>query len=434
MNVLLFGHGGREHALAEAFARSPKISGLCSYMRCRNPGIEFFSKNNCIGDYGDAEKIKNFARENKIDFSFIGPELPLSLGVVDILKGMGIPSVGPTKKLSRLESSKSFTRDLLEKYKISGNPRFKIFSSEIGIADFMEELGGFVIKADGLKSGKGVKVSGEHLANIDEGMQYARECLLDGRVVIEEKLEGEEFSLQCFADGMNISPAPLVQDHKRAYEGDAGPNTGGMGSYSDKNHLLPFLKNEHKEAALEITKKVLLAIKEETGEFYQGIMYGGFMLTARGVRLIEYNARLGDPEAINILPILKTDLADLSLAIINQKLDGLKVEFENKATVCKYLAPAGYPDNPIENGAVDFSAIPKTARLYYASATKKGKEIIFGASRGAAILGIGENIEEAEAIAEAGASAVAGNIFYRKDIGTKKIIEKRMGHIKNLGI
>src|SRR3989338_5139739 len=360
-------------------------------MKSKNPGIFPLSKNIEIGSYSDLEKIKEFAGENEIDFAFIGPEDPLSFGVVDALRDIGIESIGPTKLMARLETSKSFTRELLQKYNIDGNPNFKAFNKNNSdeIKDFMNELEGVVVKPDGLTGVKGVKVQGDHFNTKNEALDYCREVLeTHPAVIVEEKLDGEEFSLQCLTDGKTVIATPPVQDHKRAYENDLGSNTGGMGSYSCENHLLPFLKKEHVNAALEITKKVAKAINEETGLYYKGVMYGGFILTKDGVKLIEYNARFGDPEAMNVLPLLKTDFASVCQSIIVQELNRIRVEFEKKATVCKYAVPKGYPDKPLKNEKI-FVEKPKNAKIYYASVEQKEDGLYMTGSRAIAFLGIG---------------------------------------------
>lgn len=434
MNILLIGNSGRAHALAEAFGRSPQKPKLFSYMSAKNPGVAKLSHEIEIGKYDDLSAIKSFAQGKEIDFAFIGPEAPLAAGTADLLEEMNISCVGPKKVLAQLETSKSFTRDLLSKYNIEGNPKFKVFNSEEGLKEFLERLDGqFVVKADGLKGGKGVKVVGDHLQGIEDGLEYAKECILsDGKVVIEEKFVGEEFSLQCLTDGITVVPTPAAQDHKRAYVGDKGPNTGGMGSYSDADHLLPFLKQEDVEKALEITKEVVKALKEETGEYYKGVVYGGFILTKDGVKLVEYNARFGDPEAMNILPILKTDLVEICRVIGNQTLDQINVEFKNKATVCKYTVPEGYPENPLKGEEIDISQVPDDVKMYFASVSDEDGKLLMSSSRAVAFVGIADNLEEAEKIAQKGVESAKGKIFYREDIGTKELIQKRIEHAEQL--
>ena len=212
-----------------------------------------------------------------------------------------------------------------------------------GVSDFLKKLGdNYVVKYDGLAGGKGVKVSGDHLKNHHDAIEYCDNLIQKGSTfLIEEKFIGEEFSLMSFCDGTNIKHMPAVQDHKRAYDGDLGPNTGGMGSYSDQNLSLPFLKDSDIKEAQSINRETLKALKEHFKEDYKGILYGGFMATTNGIKLIEYNARFGDPEAMNVLSILKTDLVEICEHIINGSLDKIDIQFENKATVCKYAVPEG---------------------------------------------------------------------------------------------
>jgi|TARA_B100001964_G_scaffold245254_1_gene331046 phosphoribosylamine--glycine ligase len=430
MNILLIGNGAREHVVAETLKKNKAVK-LYSFMKSKNPGIASLSEDVLVGSYSDLDGIKDFAEKNKIDFAFIGPEDPLNNGVVDALKDIGIDAVGPTKSMARLETSKSFTRELLKKYDIEGNIKFKVFSKADGINGFLDEIDEVVVKPDGLTGGKGVKVQGDHFNTKEEAAEYCKEVLEnDSSVIVEEKLDGEEFSLQCLTDGKTVVGAPVAQDHKRVYDDDKGPNTGGMGSYSCENHLLPFLKKEHVDKALEITKKVADAIYQETGLYYKGVMYGGFILTKEGIKLLEYNARLGDPEAMNVLPLLKTDFAAICQAIIVQELDRVKVEFEKKATVCKYVVPEGYPENPVKNEKITVK-IPEKTRIYYASVDQKEDGLYMTGSRAIAFLGIGNNLDEAEKVVEESVCNVKGKVFHRKDIGTKGLIEKRIKHVKS---
>lgn len=435
MKILLLGNGAREHVIAETFKRNKDVK-LYSFMKAKNPGIASLSEDVMVGPYSDLDAIKEFAKKNNIDFAFIGPEDPLNNGVVDVLQDIGINAIGPTKLLARLETSKSFTRNLLKKYNIDGNPKFKIFNKENvnEIDDFLNDIDGIVVKPDGLTGGKGVRVQGDHFQTKDEALEYCKEVLeTHDAVIVEEKLDGEEFSLQCLTDGKTVIATPPVQDHKRAFVDDKGPNTGGMGSYSCENHLLPFLKKEHVDKALEITKKVANAIYEETGIYYKGVMYGGFILTKDGVKLIEYNARFGDPEAMNVLPLLKTDFVGICQAIIVQELGRVKVKFEKKATVCKYVVPEGYPDKPAKDEKIEIENVPKEVKMYYSSVDQKDDGLYMTGSRAIAFVGIGDNLEEAEKIAQEAVSCVKGKVFFREDIGTKELIENRIKHMDSLG-
>ncbi len=436
--ILLIGNGAREHAMAEALKRSQHNPQLFSFMKGNNPGIAALSEKVFLGTYSDLQAIGSFARENRIDFAVVGPEDPLNNGVVDALRGLGIPAVGPSKRLAQLETSKSFTRNLLSKYGIPGNPKFRVFTSLDGIADFLNELDGIVVKPDGLTGGKGVMVQGDHFQTREEALRYCREFLAEhSSVIIDEKLEGEEFSLQCITDGKTVAATPPVQDHKRRFEDDKGPNTGGMGSYSCEDHVLPFMTRRDVAEGLDITRRVAEAIYRETGEYYKGVMYGGFMITKNGLRLLEYNARFGDPEAMNILPLLRTDFVDLCRAVIDGTLDKLSVEFEKKATVCKYIVPRGYglpkdhPDAGSTSAKIEVGDVGG-ARLYYASVDRRADGLYMSSSRAIGVVGIADTLDEAEGIAEKAVQAVKGPVAHRPDIGTRPLIEKRIQHMKKI--
>jgi phosphoribosylamine--glycine ligase len=437
-NVLLVGNGAREHALAEAILRSPQKPRLFSFMKANNPGIASLSEQIKLGSYSDLSAITGFALENKVEFAVIGPEDPLNNGVVDALAQSGVPAVGPTKSLARLETSKSFTRNLVDKYNISGNPRFRVFTALDGVEAFLNELEGIVIKPDGLTGGKGVLVQSDHFASRSEALILCRQILAQSSsLIVEEKFDGEEFSLQCLCDGTTVVATPLVQDHKRRFDGDRGPNTGGMGSYSMPDHLLPFLKPQDLQDGLNITRQVAAALLQETGSPYRGVMYGGFIATKNGVKLLEYNARFGDPEAMNVLPLLKTDFVEICRHVIAGTLNKLKIEFEHKATVCKYVVPKGYglpadhPDAASSRAKINVGDVGG-ARLYYSSVDKKEDGLYLSSSRAIGIVGIADNLDDARKIAEEGVKAVQGPVAFRDDIGTRELIQKRIDHMKRL--
>jgi phosphoribosylamine--glycine ligase len=265
-------------------------------------------------------------------------------------------------------------------------------------------------------------------------LKFVRECLAGGHssVVLEEKLIGVEFSLMAFADGEHLEFMPVVQDHKRAYEGDEGPNTGGMGTYTDVNHLLPFLTIKDVEMACHISKEVLNAVKIETGQAFKGILYGGFMATREGVRLIEYNARFGDPEAMNVLPLLETDFVDVCQAILAGTLDQLEVKFAEKATVCLYVVPEGYPDESMVDEPLKIGDMPEGVELFYSSVNEKDGQALTTNSRSIGVVGIADSIEEARVKAVEGVSNISGKIFYRKDIGSPELIGKRVEMMKKI--
>jgi phosphoribosylamine--glycine ligase len=425
VRIAVVGKDGRTSAITASFSRSPKLNGA---VKCLSPW------KSAAPDEATGEVLRA-ARDFKPDLVFIGPEAPLAAGVVDVLQKEGIACIGPTRSLARLEASKAFTRELLRRHGIPGNPEHRSFRTLGGFDDYARALGEFVVKPDGLTSGKGVKVSGEHLASIAEAHAYAEELLRSGHpaVIVEEKLDGEEFSLQSFSDGLNVVDMPVVQDHKRAFEGDTGPNTGGMGSYSCEDHRLPFLSEEDVRAASAINAAVARALLQDTGERYRGILYGGFMLTRRGVYLIEYNVRFGDPEALNVLSLLETDLVDVCEAIVRGSLDDTPVVFSRLATVCKYVAPEGYPDQPVTNRRIELERVPEQStrlRHYLAAVDQRPDGLYLTGSRAVAFVGVGRTLEEAEAIAEEAVSAVGGPVYHRRDIGTRALVSRRCEHIR----
>ncbi|HQK99650.1 MAG TPA: phosphoribosylamine--glycine ligase [Smithellaceae bacterium] len=437
-NILLVGNGAREHVMAETLIRSRHQPRIFSFMKANNPGIASLSAAVLLGLYSDLPAVVAFAQKNRIDFAVIGPEDPLSQGVVDALAQIGIPAVGPNKSLARLETSKAFTRNLVKKYNIPGNPRFEVFTRPDGIGAFLDELDGVVLKPDGLTGGKGVLVQGDHFETRQDALDLCARIIQDsGCVIVEEKFDGEEFSLQCLCDGKTVVGTPLVQDHKRRFDGDRGPNTGGMGSYSLPDHLMPFLKPSDIEEGIEITRQVAAALWKETGSPYKGVMYGGFIATKTGAKLLEYNARFGDPEAMNILPLLKTDFVDVCRHILDGTLETLKIEFDHKATVCKYVVPKGYglpadhPDAASSRAKIAVGDVG-TARLYYSSVDQKEDGLYLSSSRAIGIVGIANTLDAARIIADEGVRAVKGPVAYRSDIGTDALIRKRVDHMKRI--
>jgi len=437
VNCLIVGHGAREHAIAEALVKGG--GKLFAFMSSKNAGLEDLSNGRIkIHSETDFKEMIEFSKEKKIDFAIIGPEAPLCVGIVDALEKGGIPCASPKIEAAQLEGSKIFMRDLLTKFKIPSNIISRRFTSMNGVEEYIDEVGeaNIVVKPDGLTGGKGVMVYGDHLFSKSDILNYCQE-VVDKRspFLLEEKLDGEEFTLQTFVDGKNVIPTPLVQDHKRAYENDLGPNTGGMGSYSMEDHLMPFITQEDINDALKDMKDVIAAVKVETSIEYKGPLYGQFMKTKNGIKLIEFNARFGDPEAMNILPLLETNFVDICWAIINGNLDTLDVKFEKNATVCKYLAPEGYPVSPVRDQLVtinDSKLKEIGAKYYYASVYRKDQSIYTTSSRAMGVLGIAENLEEAEKIAERGVGCIEGRLFHRKDVGTLNLLQKRIDHMNSL--
>lgn len=435
MNILIVGSGAREHVLAQTFKRSVQSPTLFCCGNTLNPGIMAITKDYWLGDVTNVEAVLKAAINWQISLAIIGPEAPLAQGLADALWAANIKTVGPKKKLAQIESSKGFARALMEKYAIPGLPRYQSFSEIAGAAAFLHELGEnqYVIKVDSLMGGKGVKVGGEHLHSLPEALIFCQEIIASGQsFIIEEKLIGQEFSFMCFCDGERIIPMPLVQDHKRAFKGDKGPNTGGMGSYSDANHSLPFLTEVEVSEAAMINQQIISALTKECNDLYQGILYGSFIATARGIYVIEFNARFGDPEALNVLPLLNSDFVSLCEALVNSTLSHTHVAFLNRATVCKYAVPDGYPDAPIKNQVIDASGVENKSQLYYAGVQAVSENLLVNGARALAFVGIAESISAAEKIAEKEIASITGPLFHREDIGTAALIDARIAFMKQL--
>lgn len=430
MKVLLVGGGGREHAIAEAIARSRRDPQLYAAMSRKNPGIARLCKDFILTKETDPA-IVDFAVRNKIELAVIGPETPLAAGIPDALWDAGIPVVGPRKLAAQIEFDKAWTRNFMKKYDIAGLPGFKVFrKGESGTDEYIDELGDVVIKPAGLTGGKGVKVMGDHF-DIEGAKAYAREVLKNDDLVIEERLIGEEFTVQAFVDGSSLAFAPAVQDHKRAFDGDIGPNTGGMGSYNDAKDILPFMKTSDYTDSKKIMVDSVMAVRKETGVPYQGILYGQFMAMAKGISVIEFNARFGDPEAMNVIPLLENDFLDVCLAVVNGTLGKTKVTFKKQATVCKYAVPEGYPDDPVKDSEVEIGSAGD-ARVFYSSVYEKDGKIFTTGSRAIAVLGSAGTIQDAEKIAQNGLLALKGRLYSRRDIGTEELIWKRIQHMEEL--
>ena len=437
MKILTVGGGGREHAAVEALYRSG--GEIYSVMKNANPGIIARSKEHLLCDEKDIDRICGFAKRNDVKLAFIGPEAPLEAGIVDALEKEGILCASPTKAAARIETSKSFMRDLVDRYHIEGNLAYASFDNAKDAEEYVRNVDHeIVVKPVGLTGGKGVKVQGEHLHSFQDIMDYINEIFdmnIGGAgVILEERAVGEEFTQMVFCDGKNIRPMPLVQDHKRAYEGDVGPNTGGMGSYTDSDHLLPFITESEREEALRIIQDIVDAMAKE-GCPYRGPMYGQFMLTVNGPKIIEINARFGDPEAMNVLTLLKSDFVDICYRMATGTLTE-DVEFSDEATVCKYVVPEGYGVKSVSGKeiSVDIENIERCgARAYFANVDQKDGRLLTGTSRSVGIVGIARTMEEAESNCENALRYVkCDHIFVRHDIGTRALVQRRVDHMKEL--
>jgi len=428
MKILLVGNGAREHVLAEAIAKDAELYAV---MEKKNPAIAALSKKFWITDIHNPRAVTDAVRAERIDVAFASPDAVIAAGVSDALAALGIKVASPTKNACRIEWDKSYARMLMDKYKIGCNPRHVLATNIAEAENAINTYGKVAVKPLGLTGGKGVKVSGDHLRNTEEAISYAAEVIgKEGRVLIEEKLEGEEFSLFGFSDGKKIVFTPPVQDHKRAFAEDKGPNTGGMGSYSTGG-LLPFMKPGDLKAAQKTMEQTIFAMAKENNPFV-GVLYGGFIICRDGIKLIEYNARFGDPEAMNVVPLLDGSLSSVFLSMAEGKLGNKKIKFTDKCTVLKYLVPEGYPGKSVKDAEVivDKKSIESSgAHIYYAAVYEKDGKVYTTSSRAFGMLGIADNLEKAEQIAENACGFVKGPLWHREDIGTSVLIEKRIKHI-----
>jgi len=428
MKILVAGGGGREHAICLALTKNANVE-LYSVMGKRNPGIAKIARETFVHSETDVPAVVTFAKKHNIQYAIVGPEAPLEAGLVDALMKEGIGCVGPVQAAARIETDKGFCRRLMNKHEIDGCPAYNICNTpEEAVAYIHTYPGDLAIKPTGLTGGKGVKVMGEQV-NREGAAEYAM-TLKNQVIILEERLLGEEFTLMAFVDGKTLVPMPLVQDHKRAFDGDVGPNTGGMGSYSLENHKFPFVTDDDYAKAISIMQATVDALSQE-GTPYKGILYGQFMNTKTGPKVIEFNARFGDPEAMNVLTILNSDFLTIAEHIIKGTLSSADVSFENKATVCKYIVPTGYPEKP-RGGDVITPGPTENTVLYYANIALEDGVLKTLTSRAMAFVGVGDSLKEAERYAEAACKNVSGNVRYRSDIGTDALFAKRIAHMKEL--
>ena len=411
MKVLVIGSGGREHAIVEAISRSPKATKI--YAAPGNAGIAQLAECVAIKDT-DVERLVAFAKENNIELTVVGPEAALAVGVVDRFREEGLNIFGPTKAATEIESSKDFAKRLMVKYDVP-TAAYATFSDFDAALDYVKR-GSLptVLKYDGLAAGKGVVIA----QTIEEAEATLRDMLLDtkfgeGRVVIEEFLTGEEFSLMCFVAGNKICPMPVAQDHKRAYDNDEGPNTGGMGAYTE----LPFITaDDHAYAMERIMQRVADAMVAE-GTPFTGVLYGGLMKTPQGIKVIEFNARFGDPETEVVLPRLKSDAVDLFMAVA--KGEQPATEWSEGATLGIVLASKGYPGS-YDKGAVIRGIENVESKIYHMGTAIKDGALVTAGGRVMIVVAEAPTLSEAQQRArEEIAKIECDNLFHRTDIGNK---------------
>lgn len=409
MKVLVIGSGGREHAIVDALTRSPQVEKI--YAAPGNAGMAAQAECVAIRET-EIEKLTAFAKENGVELTVVGPEVALAAGVADCFKAEGLRIFGPSKAAARIESSKEFAKELMAKYNIP-TAGFKAFTDYAEAKVYVESRPlPAVLKYDGLAAGKGVVIA----QTMEEADEALKDMLLDtkfgqGKVVVEDFLTGPEFSFMCFVSGEKVWPMQLAQDHKRAYDGDKGPNTGGMGAYSP----LPFVTKEDEEFALnEILKPVAAAMVKE-GCPFEGVLYGGLMKTPDGVKVIEFNARFGDPETEVVLPRLKSDIVDIFCAVADHS--DTELEWHDFMTLGVVLASKGYPGD--YKKGVEIGGLNEVEGTLYHMGTKaEGEKILTNGGRVLFVVGKGATLDEARRNALKDVERVqCDNLFHRTDIG-----------------
>ena len=412
MKVLVVGSGGREHAIVEAISRSPKASKI--YAAPGNAGIASLAECVAIKDT-DVEKLLEFAKANEIDLTVVGPEASLAVGIVDRFREEGLKIFGPTKAAAEIEASKDFAKRLMFKYDVPTAAYETFTDFDAALAYVKKGTLPTVLKYDGLAAGKGVVIA----TTMEEAEATLRDMLLDtkfgeGRVVIEEFLTGEEFSLMCFVAGNKICAMPVAQDHKRAFDNDEGPNTGGMGAYTE----LPFVTEEDHAYAMEsIMQRVADAMVAE-GTPFTGVLYGGLMKTPNGIKVIEFNARFGDPETEVVLPRLKSDAIDVFMAVASNEQP--EAEWSEGATLGIVLASKGYPGDYAKGYAIRGMESVTESKIYHMGTAMKDGELVTNGGRVMIVVAEAATLREAQQKAEADVARIeCDNLFHRTDIGAK---------------
>lgn len=417
MNILVIGSGGREHALYWKLSESPQTEQI--YAIPGNPGMDA-SVAIALDDHA---AILRFVKEHEIGLVVVGPEVPLMNGLVDELEAAGIRAFGPRANAAEIEGSKSFAKDLMKKYGIP-TARYEVFTAaEPARAYIRQEGAPIVVKADGLAAGKGVIVAmteQEALDAVDAIMEDHSFGDAGARVVIEEFMEGEEASLLAFTDGTTIRPMISAQDHKRAYDGDRGPNTGGMGTYAPA----PVMTPEMTERAVEEILKPTIAAMAKEGRVYRGCLYLGLMVTADGPKVVEFNARFGDPETQVVLPLLDSDLVAIMCACADGTLADVPIRWKDGAAVCVVLASGGYPGHYEKgqeiHGLADAEAMG--ALVFHAGTAMKDGKLVTNGGRVLGVVGRGADISSAVDAAYAAATKISfKDAYYRKDIAHRAL-------------
>lgn len=415
MKVLVIGGGGREHAIVDALSRSPQVEKI--FCAPGNAGIAAQAECVAIRET-EVERLRDFAAQNGIGLTVVGPEVALAAGVVDAFKAAGLRAFGPTKAAARIESSKEFAKDLMAKYAIP-TAGYRAFTDYAAAMDYVASRPlPAVLKYDGLAAGKGVVVA----ETMEEADAALKDMLLDdkfgaGKVVVEDFLTGPEFSFMCFVSGHKVWPMVLAQDHKRAFDGDKGPNTGGMGAYSP----LPFITAEDERYALEKVLQPTADAMVAEGCPFEGVLYGGLMKTPQGIKVIEFNARFGDPETEVVLPRLKSDIVEIFSAVADGWELEHPLEWHDFSTVGVVLASKGYPGSYAKGAVIEGLDEVDGAVYHMGTASKEGRIVTAGGRVAIVVCAaptLGEALEKCNR--EVG-KVRCDNLFHRTDIGRKAI-------------
>lgn len=436
--ILVTGSWAKEEITIENLKKNEDLK-VFSYLDTQNPGIQGRVDGYRIGALHDVDNILDYAKETDCDIVLVTTAAPLAAGLVDVLEKENIPAFGPTKEAARLESDKAFTRGLMKKYIPEAIPRFKICDTVEEAVEYAKELEWQVaVKPIGLTDGLGVKVYGLQLNSEKEVEDYIREIHTsrmsgNSRVIVEEKMIGEEFTIQCFVYKDRFFPTPAVQDFKKLLNGEKGPNTASMGSYSDSIRLLPFMNGDDYRQAVRIIEETLSCFKTETGGWCAGFLYGQFMLCQDGIKLVEYNFRPGDPEWMNTVAVMEDNIADVVGALIRGH--DFKMTFKSKATVCKYIVPPAYPYrlNEILDVSLDKNKIDQIdTSIYWSCGWDDNGKLNVGTERGVAFLAMADTIAAANEKIETALDAVTGDFYYRSDIGTRELTQAKIQAVNRL--
>lgn len=419
MRVLVVGGGGREHALVWKISQSPYIEEI--YCAPGNGGIESLAR--CVNiETDDIKGLMQFAQNNAVDLTVVGPELPLTLGIVDQFQKADMPVFGPTQKAAELESSKVFAKGFMEKYRIPTGfyKSFKSAKEAVRYAHTIDPP--FVVKADGLAAGKGVIICQSRSEGFDAIGKIMKKKVFGksgNRILIEEFLEGEEVSVLAITDGDRYVLLPPAQDHKAAYDGDSGPNTGGMGAYAPAAVLS---EKDLKSVEKNIIKPVIKGMKSE-GRLYKGVLYAGLILTKDGPKVLEFNCRFGDPEIQAILPLIKTDILDLMMESAEGRLKNQPPVFTNQAAVCVVMASGGYPGNYVKGREIQgLKSVPKDVLVFHAGTKKKDNRIVTSGGRVLGVTAMADTIQKAvDRVYHAVSQITFDRAFYRGDIAHRAL-------------